>query len=164
MYYIAIKNKKITLWDTTIEAAAYEDGWDDESEVSAEEFIRNEGYFLIPVPDIATAQEIAIHYDGDFKDKVHDKAFEIISGYGFDSWQETKKKQIDFMVKSGDISFAKINDSTIEVFFRGESSEFKKDEFGDWDYDQTVPIMLDINGDEDLVVFLLKSLGVENDD
>ena len=161
MNYIAIKNKKITRWDTTIEDAAYEDGWDADSGVSAEEFLHEKGYFLIPVPDLATAQEIALNYNGELASKVRSKAFEIISYfYGFDFWIVTKKMQIKRLVNSGEITFKKINDSTVEVFYNGESSEFTKDEEGDWDYDEKVLCMLDIDY-ADLIDFLLEALGVK---
>lgn len=161
--YIVIRNGKVSRWDYNIEDAAYDEEWDDESGVSAEEFLHEKGYFLIPVPDLATAQEIALNYNGEYASKVRSKAFEIISySYGFVSWSKTKEMQIKRLVNSGEIAFKKINESTIEVFYNGESSEFTNDN-DDWDYQQTVPIMLDINGDKDLIIFLLKSLGVEND-
>lgn len=158
MYYIATDrdSNKVSIWDCSIHQAADEDGWNADSGVSAEEFI-NQRYFLIPVHDVDEAEKIAF---GSSDNKVRTKAWELISSYGFESWLKAKKKQITLLVKSGDIYFTKINDSTIEVFFRGESSEFKKDDDGDWDYDEKVLRMLDIDY-ADLIDFLLESLGVK---
>lgn len=159
MYYIATDrdSSKVSIWDCSIQQAAEEDGWDREG-LSAEEFIERR-YFLIPIPDPQAAEKIALN-EADFDNKVCAKAWELLSSFGFEFWLKAKKKQITLLVESGDISFAKINDSTIRVSYHGESSEFSKDSDGDWDYDEKVLCMLDIDYAE-LVDFLLESLGVK---
>ena len=161
MNYIAIR-KKVSIWSCSIDEAAYDEGWDEESGVSPEDFLSQAGYTFIAVPDMGTAKKLALNYEGESKFQVRKKAFEIISEMSFEEWIRTKKEEVASLVKNGSLSFKRVDGSSVKVFYEGESSEFTKCEFDDWDYDPKVPEMLDIDY-KDLILFLIEVLGVEND-
>ena len=92
MNYIAIR-KKVSIWSCSIDEAAYDEGWDEESGVSPEDFLSQAGYTFIAVPDMGTAKKLALNYEGESKFQVRKKAFEIISEMSFEEWIRTKKKR-----------------------------------------------------------------------
>lgn len=153
MKTIAITKNFVELWDCSMNQAAEEEGWDRESGIPAEDYLRDScGFQIIPVENMEEAEKIATSYEGDRKFEVREKAWEILRENG--GWEDAKRREIAALVKSGDLK-AEVDDNKAEVFFMGETSEFEKNEFGEWEETfGKVLSLLDIEGEDEVVNYM----------
>lgn len=84
MYIIAVKNGIARwLWETSVEIAAEEEGWNRESGESALDFLQvNCGFLIVEARDLMEVEEIATTYQGDSKYDIREKAWQILRENG----------------------------------------------------------------------------------
>lgn len=153
MKTIAITKNFVEIWDCSLTQAAEEEGWDRESGIPAEDYLRDScGFQIIPVENDVEAEKLATSYEGDNKFEVREKAWEILRENGV--WYDAKRREIAALVKSGDLK-ASFSGNKAEVSFMGETSEFDKNEFGEWEETLgKVLSLLDIDGEDDVVNYM----------
>lgn len=153
MKTIAITKKFVELWDCSMNQAAEEEGWDRESGIPAEDYLRDScGFQIIPVENMEEAEKIATSYEGDRKFAVREKAWEILRENGI--WYDAKRREIAALVKAGDLK-ASFSGNTAKVSFMGETSKFEKNEFGEWEESLgKVLYLLDIEDEDDIVNYM----------
>ena len=152
MKTIAITKNFVELWDCSMNQAAEEEGWDRESGIPAEDYLRDScGFQIIPV-DMEEAEKIATSYSGEHKFEVREKAWEILRENGV--WYDAKRREIAALVKAGDLK-ASFSGNTAKVSFMGETSEFEGNEFGEWEETfGKVLSLLDIEGEDEVVNYM----------
>lgn len=153
MKTIAITKNFVELWNCSLTQAAEEEGWDRESGIPAEDFLRDCcGFQIIPVENMEEAEKIATSYEGDRKFAVREKAWEILQENGV--WYDAKRREIAALVKAGDLK-ASFSGNIAKVSFMGETSKFEKNEFGEWEETfGKVLSLLDIDGEDDIVNYM----------
>lgn len=153
MKTIAITKNFVELWDCSLTQSAEEEGWDRESGIPAEDYLRDScGFQIIPVENMEEAEKLATSYEGDRKFAVREKAWEILRENG--AWHDAKRREIAALVKAGDLK-ASFSGNTAKVFFMGETSEFEKNEFGEWEETfGKVLFLLDIEGEGEVVNYM----------
>lgn len=153
MKTIAITKNFVELWSCSLTKAAEEEGWDKGSGIPAEDYLRDScGFQIIPVENMEEAEKIATSYEGDRKFAVREKAWEILRENG--GWEDAKRREIAALVKSGDLK-ASFSGNTAKVSFMGETSEFEKNEFGEWEETfGKVLSLLDIEDEDDIVNYM----------
>ena len=153
MKTIAITKNFVEIWDCSLTQAAEEEGWDRESGIPAEDYLRNGcGFQIIPVENMEEAEKIATSYEGNRKFAVREKAWEILRENGI--WYGAKRREIAALVNAGSIK-ASFSGNKAEVSFMGETSEFEKNEFGEWEETfGKVLSLLDIDGEDDIVNYM----------
>ena len=152
MKTIAITKNFVELWDCSMNQAAEEEGWDRESGIPAEDYLRDScGFQIIPV-DMEKAEKIATSYSGEHKFEVREKAWEILRENGV--WYDAKRREIAALVKAGDLKVS-FSGNTAKVSFMGETSEFERNEFGEWEETfGKVLSLLDIEGEDEVVNYM----------
>ena len=153
MKTIAITKNFVELWNCSLTQAAEEEGWARESGIPAEDYLRDScGVKIIPVENMEEAEKIATSYEGDRKFAVREKAWEILRENG--GWEDAKRREIAALVKSGDLK-ASFSGNKAEVSFMGETSEYEKNEFGEWEETfGKVLSLLDVEDEDDIVNFM----------
>lgn len=153
MKIIAITKNFVELWDCSMNQAAEEEGWDKESGITAEDYLRDScGFQIIQVENMEEAKNIATSYSGEHKFEVREKAWEILRENGV--WYDAKRREIAALVKSGDLK-ASFSGNTAKVSFMGETSEFEKNEFGEWEETfGKVLSLLDIEDEDGIVNYM----------
>lgn len=153
MKTIAITKNFVEIWDCSLTQAAEEEGWDRDSGIPAEDYLRDScGFQIIPVENDVEAEKLATSYSGEHKFEVREKAWEILRENG--GWEDAKRREIAALVKSGDLK-ASFSGNTAKVSFTGETSEVEKNEFGEWEETfGKVLSLLDIEGEDEVVNYM----------